>query len=277
MTKSYNRSAILRAAWSRARWVAEAVGRPVREIIGGAMRQCWALAKGLAAPVVAVEMVPQPAQMQQAQAGVPADTLSKAGAAKAEVERVKARCAVLREEKRAAYALLRECRREWIAAVAGELDACPGVCWTNEERAEAAADEATDALDRCLNDYWEACDYLREEDREERRATLKARIAQGPSMVLQPVQQAQACAIPAAVFAARAKVAAIKAEGTSLIDDVRVRRVEAASAYRAWMDCLNHGRPAQDAQARYSEASLLVETTLKALWDRGGEPPHGRA
>lgn len=192
ITKSYNRSAILRAAWSRARWVAEAVGRPVREIIGGAMRQCWALAKGLAAPVVAVEMIPQPVQMQQAQAGVPADTLSKAGAAKAEVERLDALLLVLREEKRAAYALLKECRRERIAAIAGEIDACPGVCWTNEERADAEDNEAADRLERCTADYWEALDYLSDEEREERRATLKERIAQGPSMVLQQVQQAQA-------------------------------------------------------------------------------------
>lgn len=110
----------------------------------------------------------------------------------------------------------------------------------------------------------------------EELAALEARETRmRPAMVAQPVQQAQARATPVAVFAARAKIAAIKAEGVNIIDDVRVRRVEAEAAHRAWMDCLNHGRPSHDAQARSSEASRLVDITLEALWDRGGKAPSG--
>ncbi|NEU12602.1 hypothetical protein G3T14_10680 [Methylobacterium sp. BTF04] len=189
-TKTLNRSHIVRAAWSHARLIAETLGQPIRSFIGATMRTAWALAKGLM-PAPIPEMVPTPCQQQQACAA-PAKAVSPVVTAMAEVERLEAKCAKLRDEKRAAFALVSECRKERIAAVAGEIDACPGVCWTNEERAEAAADEATDALDRCLNDYWEACDYLRDEEREERRASLKARIAMGPAMVMQPVQQQQA-------------------------------------------------------------------------------------
>ncbi|MBO1020420.1 hypothetical protein IPV08_10615 [Methylobacterium sp. SD274] len=64
MTKSYNRGAILCAAWSQAKWIANLVGKPVHQFIA-AMRKAWALAKGADAPA-AVEMVPQPVQQQQA-------------------------------------------------------------------------------------------------------------------------------------------------------------------------------------------------------------------
>lgn len=173
-----DRPAIFRDAWSRARTAAAAASEKVGQHIGVALRAAWASAR----------MALQPVQQQQASAA-PVEAISITAT---EAERLEAECSALREQKKAAFALLCECREERIAAVTGEIDACPGVCWTNEERAEAAADEATDALDRCLADYWEACDYLRDEEREERRTSLKARIAQGPAMVLQPVQQQQA-------------------------------------------------------------------------------------
>ena len=63
MTKSYNRGAILRAAWSQAKWIAALIGRPVRQFIGAAMRKAWSLAEETPA---APAMVPQPVQQQQA-------------------------------------------------------------------------------------------------------------------------------------------------------------------------------------------------------------------
>ncbi|SDM57012.1 hypothetical protein SAMN05216360_102471 [Methylobacterium phyllostachyos] len=111
-------------------------------------------------------MIQQQAQQQQACAAV-VRTPSKVEVAKAEVARLEARCAVLREEKLPAYDLLRECRAERISAVSGELDACPGVCWTNEERAEVAAEEADARLDECIDDHHEACLNLREEQDED--------------------------------------------------------------------------------------------------------------
>ena len=45
-TKPISRGAILRAAWSHARWIAETLGRPIREFIGGTMKIAWAIARG---------------------------------------------------------------------------------------------------------------------------------------------------------------------------------------------------------------------------------------
>lgn len=115
-------------------------------------------------------------------------------AAMAEVERLEDKCTALREVKNQALALLREFRDERLATVSGEMDGDAGVCWTNEERARTRYDEACDELHRCQDDYWEALDYLSDEEREVRRTTLKARIAQGPAMVMQQAQQQQACA-----------------------------------------------------------------------------------
>ncbi|MCG5246921.1 hypothetical protein LPC10_17455 [Methylorubrum sp. B1-46] len=58
-TKTYDRSAILRAAWNAARSAAAAAGEGVRKHIGSAMRAAWTAAKATA-------MVPQIAQLQQA-------------------------------------------------------------------------------------------------------------------------------------------------------------------------------------------------------------------
>lgn len=67
MTKSYDRSSILRAAWASARFVADLVGEPVLRHIGAAMRNCWYIAKnGFAAFADAPPMMPQPSQQQQA-------------------------------------------------------------------------------------------------------------------------------------------------------------------------------------------------------------------
>ena len=57
--KSYDRSAILRSAWTAARAAAAAAGEGVRQHIGTAMRAAWGAAK-------AAVMVPQMAQLQQA-------------------------------------------------------------------------------------------------------------------------------------------------------------------------------------------------------------------
>lgn len=59
MTKSVDRSAILREAWGRARRAAAAASEGVRSHIGAAMRAAWSAAKVAA-------MVPQVAQQQQA-------------------------------------------------------------------------------------------------------------------------------------------------------------------------------------------------------------------
>lgn len=64
----YDRSAILGYAWTRARAAAAAAaGESVRLHIGAAMRAAWSEAKAVAAAA----MVPQPAQQQQANAGLP--------------------------------------------------------------------------------------------------------------------------------------------------------------------------------------------------------------
>lgn len=58
-TKSYDRAAILKAAWHAARSAAAAAGEGVRSHIGAAMKAAWSAAKAAA-------MVPLPVQPQQA-------------------------------------------------------------------------------------------------------------------------------------------------------------------------------------------------------------------
>ncbi|MCJ2060592.1 hypothetical protein MKL09_29215 [Methylobacterium sp. J-048] len=48
----------------------------------------------------------------------------------------------------------REAKAERIAAVNGELDACPGICWTNEERAEARVEEAEEHEKQIHDQLW---------------------------------------------------------------------------------------------------------------------------
>lgn len=90
--------------------------------------------------------------------------------------------------------------------------------------------------------------------------------ARKPAMVPQPAQQQQARDLRVEEVS---KVEAIRSQGVNLIDAVRVRRIEAEAARRAWMACLNHGLASHEAQARYSEATRQVESSLKALWDKG--------
>lgn len=69
-TKSYDRSSILKAAWTAAREAASAAGEGVRAHIGAAMKAAWSAAKAaVAQPVDA--MAPLPVQQAQACAAQP--------------------------------------------------------------------------------------------------------------------------------------------------------------------------------------------------------------
>ncbi len=133
---NFDRASILRSAWTAARVAAAAAGEGVRAHIGAAMKAAWSAAKAAAAPV------------------------QDCTAAHAEILTARAERDRRKVEMDEALALLRECRKERVAAVAGEIDACPGICWTNEERAEARYEEACDAHDRAEADYWETLNYL---------------------------------------------------------------------------------------------------------------------
>lgn len=196
ITKSYNRGAILRAAWSQARWVAEVVGEPVRQFIGDAMRQCWALAKGVAytaatAATAAPAMVPQPVQQAQANAGAvgpapvqQADAVDRVEldkrekALSAEFDRQVLKCEVLREIQRDASKVYWECRDKSNPAAPRRSKA--------EVHAKHVLDEMSGRCDAASDTLNTLMGGLKEIWRLQGHKDVQ------PVMVSQPVQQPQA-------------------------------------------------------------------------------------
>ncbi|GAB6842986.1 hypothetical protein [Methylorubrum rhodinum] len=223
----YDRSAILRDAWGRARKAAAEAAEGVRSFIGAAMRGAWATAKAalapakLAAPVtpVQIDLVDYIAALPPVRhetrrteharhvmlctretdalhdlqiyardpdgerligsvlvnadeyddpAELLADALQFLGlepeptvqqpAPETEEARLTARLAELERERDEARADFIAARRERMAIVSGDMEGDAGIAWTNEERAEADYDEATDRYEEAYQDLWHHTD-----------------------------------------------------------------------------------------------------------------------
>lgn len=235
-TATYDRPAIFKDAWARARRAAAEAIEPVRRHIGAAMRAAWATAKAaLGMPVKPAAPVPVQLDLVEFIAGLPPiapaprrfemgpyttvtipgvdgepdditvmltfadgtvrvigegtiysedydgphavlqeslrviEEVREAAALsvvqqpepapqETEEARLTARLAELERERDEARADFIAARRERMAIVAGDMEGDAGIAWTNEERAEADFDEATDRYEEAYQHLWRFTD-----------------------------------------------------------------------------------------------------------------------